>query len=370
MRTSVELFVSDVARSVAFYEALGFRIAVQRGDWVLLDLKGARLALQGDARAVAGPHYFSGHIAQEPRGVGVEVPIEVADVDAVLGRARDLRAVVDEVRDRPWGARDFRVADPDGYYLRFTTPLVEAGADDPYAPLKDLGWRETAEIDARLERGEIDEAGWHAEIAQLIVPAYLSAETAWGASGKSGGTEEWEYARSHIAHAVDRDGSFLDIGCANGYLLECLPRWTSHRLDRFGLDIAPELVDLARRRLPDLAEHLFVGNALHWTPPHRFTYIRTGLEYVPRHRRRDLLAHLLAFCERLIIGVFNEETSARPTEDLLRSWGHAISGRSERTNRKKPAVDYRVLWIDAPRGDLMASDPGAAPPGAGSGSAW
>jgi hypothetical protein len=33
---------------------------------------------------------------------------------------------------------------------------------DPYASLKDRGWREIAEIDARLERGEIDEAGWHA----------------------------------------------------------------------------------------------------------------------------------------------------------------------------------------------------------------
>jgi hypothetical protein len=28
---------------------------------------------------------------------------------------------------------------------------------DPYAQLKDDAWRELAEIDARLERGEIDE---------------------------------------------------------------------------------------------------------------------------------------------------------------------------------------------------------------------
>jgi lactoylglutathione lyase len=26
------------------------------------------------------------------------------------------------MQDRPWGLRDFRVADPDGYYLRITTP--------------------------------------------------------------------------------------------------------------------------------------------------------------------------------------------------------------------------------------------------------
>ena len=220
---------------------------------------------------------------------------------------------------------------------------------DPYAPLKDRGWREVARIDARLERGEIDEAGWHAEIATLIVPAYLAAATPWEGSGKSGSSEDWEYARSHVAHAIDRNGSFLDVGCANGYLLECLPRWTTYRLDRYGVDISPELVALARRRLPELAESLHVGNALHWEPPHRFTFIRTGLEYVPRHRRRDLVDRLLWYCDRLIVGVFNEQNHERPTEELLRSWGHRIAGRSERAHRTRPEIDYRVLWIDSPR---------------------
>ncbi len=164
---------------------------------------------------------------------------------------------------------------------------------DPFAPLKDNAWREVAEIDDRLARNEIDEATWHAEMARVIVPAYLAAATPWAGSGKSGSAEDWEHARSHIAHAIDRDGSLLDIGCANGYLLECLPRWTTHAIDRYGLDIAPELVDLARNRLPELADRLWAGNALDWEPPHRFTYVRTGLEYVPRHRRRELVERLL-----------------------------------------------------------------------------
>jgi diadenosine tetraphosphate (Ap4A) HIT family hydrolase len=218
---------------------------------------------------------------------------------------------------------------------------------DPYAPLKDGGWREIAEIDAKLERDEIDEAGWHAAMARLIVPAYLAAETPWQGSGKSGTRDDWEYARSLVAHAVDRDGSFLDVGCANGYLLECLPRWTPRAVDRYGLDIAPELVDLARRRLPELADRLWVGNALHWEPPHRLTYIRTGLEYVPRPRHRELVERLLGWCERLIIGAFNEEAHARPTEELLRSWGHRIAGRSERAHPRKLGMEHRVLWIDA-----------------------
>jgi hypothetical protein len=56
---------------------------------------------------------------------------------------------------------------------------------------------------------------------------------------------------------------------------------------------------------------------------------------------------LLGWCERLIIGVFNEEAQARPTEELLRSWGYAIAGRSERANRTKPGREYRVLWIES-----------------------
>ena len=137
---------------------------------------------------------------------------------------------------------------------------------DQYAHLKDNAWREIAEIDEQLERGEIDEAKWHAAMARLVVPHYLSADTPWGGSGKSGTHEDWEYSRSLIAHAIDHDGSFLDVGCANGYLLESLPGWTPHRLDLYGLDIAPELVDLARRRLPGLANHIEAGNALEWQP--------------------------------------------------------------------------------------------------------
>ncbi len=222
---------------------------------------------------------------------------------------------------------------------------------DPYAPLKERAWREVAEIDARLERGELDEEGWHAEMERLVVPAYLRADTPWGGSGRSGTAEDWEYSweysRSHIAHAIDRDGSFLDVGCANGYLVECLPRWTAHAIDPYGLDIAPELVELAGRRLPAWAGRFFVGNALHWKPPQRFTFVRTGLEYVPRHRRRRLVEHLLSFCDRLIVGVFNEEVEARPTEEEIVSWGYRVAGRSERAHRTKPAIDYRVLWIDS-----------------------
>jgi catechol 2,3-dioxygenase-like lactoylglutathione lyase family enzyme len=122
--TKIELFVSDLARSRAWYEALGFRLVREYGDWQMLALGDNILDLQGDAHATAGPHYFTPDIGRWPRGTGVEISIEVDDVDGLYARALALGVdVVKPIQDRPWGARDFRVADPDGYFLRFTTPL-------------------------------------------------------------------------------------------------------------------------------------------------------------------------------------------------------------------------------------------------------
>jgi len=120
----VELFVHDVDRSVAFYRALGFDVARRYEDYVLLRRGEIRLSLQGDTHAVTGPHYFTPHIQSFPRGTGVEISIQVADVDAEYIRARTAGLnIVKPMQDRPWGARDFRVADPDGYFLRVTSPL-------------------------------------------------------------------------------------------------------------------------------------------------------------------------------------------------------------------------------------------------------
>jgi SAM-dependent methyltransferase len=220
-------------------------------------------------------------------------------------------------------------------------------AVDPYAHLKERCWRESEALDAALARGELSEEEWHRGWQGILVPAYLAAETPWEQSGKSGTEEDWVHARSLVSDAIDRDGSFLDVGCANGYLMECLPGWTAFAVEPYGLDLSPELVALARPRLPAWWDRLWIGNALTWTAPQRFTYVRTGLDYVPRGRRAELVERLLAIADRLIVGVFGEHESELTTETALREWGHAVCGRSVRRNRRKPGMEYRVLWIDA-----------------------
>ena len=120
----VELFVHDVDRSIAFYRALGFDVARRYEDYVQLRRGEIRLSLQGDTHAVTGPHYFTPHIGRFPRGTGVEISIQVADVDAEYIRAKTAGLnIVKPMQDREWGARDFRLADPDGYFVRITSPL-------------------------------------------------------------------------------------------------------------------------------------------------------------------------------------------------------------------------------------------------------
>ena len=146
---------------------------------------------------------------------------------------------------------------------------------------KERAWREVAAIDAAHASGELDDAGWHAAMAALVVPAYLAAETAEAGSGHSGTPEDWEYSRGIVAEAIPMPpGTFLDVGCANGLLMESVNRWTG--AEPYGLELSPELAALARERYPAWAERIFVGNALGWQPPHRFDVVRTGLEYVPR----------------------------------------------------------------------------------------
>src|SRR5881396_889927 len=104
-----------------------------------------------------------------------------------------------------------------------------------------------AGAEAELEAGRIDEAEWYRRIAGVITPAYLASATPWGQSGRSGDGASWERARGLLIDAVDRSGTFLDVGCASGYLMECMVRWGSARhltIEPYGLDIAPELAEL------------------------------------------------------------------------------------------------------------------------------
>jgi SAM-dependent methyltransferase len=216
--------------------------------------------------------------------------------------------------------------------------------DESLELAKERAWREVAEIDLAHARGELDDAGWHRAMADLVVPAYLAAETPEGGSGSSRDADGWEYARSLLADAVEPGQSFLDIGCANGHLMESMARWSA--VEPYGVEISPELAALARQRLPQWADRIWIGNALEWKPPRRFDIVRADLVYVPAPRQRELLEHLLSYADRVLLGVFNEERDRRKREELVSEWGLRVTGRSERPHPDE-RLAYRAFWVDS-----------------------
>lgn len=230
-----------------------------------------------------------------------------------------------------------------------STPPVHASIE--------RAWQEVAAIEDAFARGDIDQYEWHTRMAALVVPAYLAAADERGQSGYGGTNSEWRQARGMVADVMSHAGAFLDIGCANGLLMESVRSWCAERgivIEPYGVDISPELAALARTRLPQWAERIHVGNAAEWIPPRRFDYVRLGLEYVPRSRRAAFLAHVMSHYVlpngRLIIGPYSEErdeTRVKPTlEDEVKRWGFVISENKERPHRNDGRVVRRQLCID------------------------
>ena len=164
---------------------------------------------------------------------------------------------------------------------------------------------------------------WFARNREVLETAYLARTEPWAQSGMSGPFERWAALRRPVADCLDRDGTFLDIGCANGYLLECCGGWASERgvkIEPFGVDFSEALITLARARLPEYRDNFWVANAFNWVPPRKFTFVRTDLVYAPAELEgeyvRHLLAHVVEPGGRLLIASYSEGR-ADPEHGLL-----------------------------------------------------
>jgi 2-polyprenyl-3-methyl-5-hydroxy-6-metoxy-1,4-benzoquinol methylase len=144
-----------------------------------------------------------------------------------------------------------------------------------------------------------DDAQFYARNLRLLEPVYLQGTTPQEGSGLGGSAEKWRAHREMIVDAIHKDGTFLDVGCANGLLMESVRDWAAERgftIEPYGVDLGARLVALARKRLPRWADRIEVGNAIDYVPAdgRRFTFVHVLLDCVPERRRGDLIAHALA----------------------------------------------------------------------------
>ncbi len=201
------------------------------------------------------------------------------------------------------------------------------------------------------------ETAYYHHMLGRLEPTYLAGGDPRAQSGFSGDEDYWERARRVCVAAVERPGTYLDVGAASGHLMECVERWTAEGgvpVEAHGLELSARLTTLARERLPAMAGRIHEGNVMTWTPPRRYTYARSNLEFVPPGRRRDQVARLLDDVVepggRVIICSYGSsrdpENRPEPVAGLLAGWRFTVAG-AARGTAANGVVVTEVAWVDA-----------------------
>ncbi len=116
----LELHVPDFAKVIAFYSELGFKVLWRTEDYLVMKRRKSILSFYGGSRKIYQHSYFGRFKARTGRGYGVEIILPIEGIDRFYRRVRGRVKVVEPLKLRRWGRRDFRIADPFGFYLRLT----------------------------------------------------------------------------------------------------------------------------------------------------------------------------------------------------------------------------------------------------------
>lgn len=124
MTLRLELFTSDVKKSVDFYTGvLDFKMDGEQINYSYQSVKKGNVIFGiGPLSKLTNDHHFNPNLKSIQKGYGVEIVLEVDDVVAVYEKVKSSGYPMDEpLTTQNWGLTDFRVVDPDGYYLRITS---------------------------------------------------------------------------------------------------------------------------------------------------------------------------------------------------------------------------------------------------------
>ncbi len=181
--------------------------------------------------------------------------------------------------------------------------------------------------------------------AQELMTAFPNVKSLIEGSHVSGGNleellEHWVENRKPICSAIEKPGTLLDIGCANGFLLACLQLWSEHQITPYGVDIDAASLEVARDLLPEYASH-FAQCSLEKLParasfglPRRFNYVYwnvwDGLDFKEPLYQTYAENAFAAARGRVILGFYdtNHDVVMRQLEWLVRRFG-AFTGKLE-----------------------------------------
>lgn len=136
-KLQVNLAVRDLQVSAAFYtETLGFKERANSPGYILLQRNDLVLGLKTD-ELLWYPDPGEQPVESLVRGVGVELVLEASDIDQFHARMQQAGVAIHEpLKVQPWGATDFRMLDPDGYYWRITSPREQDSVHAEEEPME------------------------------------------------------------------------------------------------------------------------------------------------------------------------------------------------------------------------------------------
>ncbi|MBV8136430.1 MAG: hypothetical protein JO121_12495 [Deltaproteobacteria bacterium] len=206
------------------------------------------------------------------------------------------------------------------------------------------------------------EDDYYRQTLKLLEESYLAADERGdlaGGSGSGGGLARWQRKRKVIAAAFDHDGTWLDVGCANGLLMETLCEWAADRnvrVEPYGLELSQRIAERARRRLTRWAERIWSGNVMTWMPPMRFDYVTLLPELVAAELGGAMLVRVrdqfLKPAGRLIVSCYRpgaapglHDRGGRSAPRLLFELGFVADGFAE-VHDDDGTLWTSVAWLD------------------------
>lgn len=128
----LELHVPDFKVVIEFYGKLGFEIIWQKppkgqSGYLVIKKGSSILAFFCGNDEVYNHSFFKRYPKNTPRGYGVEICLylseeSIDDYYKHIIRSFGKKCIVEELKIKPWGSKDFRMVDPFGYYICVREP--------------------------------------------------------------------------------------------------------------------------------------------------------------------------------------------------------------------------------------------------------
>ena len=120
-----ELSVTDISKSLKFYQKLGFQVKYQREEskFYFLELEENQLMIEE-----INDNWNTGKL-EYPYGRGMNISMEVKDIDSIYYKVKekaypifqDMQVDKYQVDDKVYFDKEFLIQDVDGYLLRFVS---------------------------------------------------------------------------------------------------------------------------------------------------------------------------------------------------------------------------------------------------------